>query len=142
MIRYPKDMAAQRNVRWFASVVVILTVLGSGYFAVSSLVDPGGLVPDGDQRAARIFAAYVAVRGVVLLGSMVWLLAVRSWRPLGLLLLLNATVQIGDAVIGAVLGQVPQTIGPLVFAAAMLAATWLLGGLTLTPGRRAVAAQV
>ncbi|MEU1408636.1 hypothetical protein ABZ471_41250 [Streptomyces sp. NPDC005728] len=107
----------------------------SGYFAVSSLVDPGGLVHGGDRSASRTYAAYMAARSVVLLGGMLWLLAVRAWKPLGLLLALNGTVQIADAVIGAAHHQIPQTIGPLVFAAALLPAARLLGGLTPTPGR-------
>ncbi|KUM85750.1 hypothetical protein AQI88_41590 [Streptomyces cellostaticus] len=107
----------------------------SGYFAVSGLVDPGGLVPGGDQAAPRTYAAYLAARSLVLLGAMVWLLALRAWRSLGLLLALNGAVQIGDATIGAAHHQVPQTIGPLVFAAALLIAAWLLAGRNPAPGR-------
>ncbi|MEV6036097.1 hypothetical protein AB0L65_33420 [Nonomuraea sp. NPDC052116] len=135
MIRNPKDMAPSLNVRRFGALVVLLTVVTSGYFAVSSLADPGGLVPGGDQAAPRTYAAYMAARSVVLLGGMVWLLARHAWRSLGLLLALNGAVQIGDAAIGAAHRQVPQTIGPLVFAAALLIAAWLLTGRNPTPGR-------
>lgn len=127
MIRHPNDMAPSVNVRRFGGLVALLTVVTSGYFTVSSLVDPGGLVPGGDQAAPRTYAAYMAARSIVLLGGMVWLLAIRAWRSLGLLLALNGAVQIVDAVIGAVHQQVPQTIGPLLFATALLAAARLLG---------------
>ncbi|WP_251096648.1 hypothetical protein [Streptomyces sp. Caat 7-52] len=102
-------------------------MVSSGYFTVSSLVDPGGLVAGGDEAAPRTYAAYMAARSIVLLGGLVWLLAVRAWHSLGLLLALNGAVQIVDAVIGAVHQQAPQTIGPLLFAAALLTAARLLG---------------
>ena len=111
---------------------MVLTVIASGYFTVSGLVDPGGLVPGGDQPASRTYAAYMAARSVVLLGGMIWLLAVRAWHLLGLLLALNGAVQIADALIGAAHRQVPETVGPLVFAAALLSAAWLLVGRTRT----------
>ncbi|GAA4626225.1 hypothetical protein GCM10023196_033570 [Actinoallomurus vinaceus] len=129
-------MAPSRNARRFGGAVAACTVAASGYFAVSGLVDPGGLVVGGGQAASRTYAAYMAIRGVVLLGALVWLLAVRAWRPLGLLLALNGAVQLGDAVIGAVHGQVPQTAGPVVFAVALFAAARPLGGLTANPEER------
>ncbi|GAB3983731.1 hypothetical protein GCM10029978_091330 [Actinoallomurus acanthiterrae] len=67
---------------------------------------------------------------------MIWLLGVRAWRPFGLLLALNGAVQLGDAVIGAAHGQVPQTVGPVVFAVALFATARRLGGLTTRPGER------
>ncbi|OXY98460.1 hypothetical protein BEK98_06295 [Streptomyces diastatochromogenes] len=120
-------MVPSVNARRFGGLVALLTVVTSGYFTVSSLVDPGGLVPGGDQVAPRTYAAYMAARSIVLLGGMVWLLAIRAWRSLGLLLALNGAVQIVDAVIGAVHQQVSQTIGPLLFATALLTAARLLG---------------
>jgi len=128
-------MATSVNARWFGGLVVLLTVVTSGYFAISSLVDPGRLVSGGDQAAPKTYAAYMVARSVVLLGGMVWLLALRAWHSLGLLLALNGSVQIGDAVIGAAHHQVPQTIGPLVFAAALLIAARLLTGRNPAPGR-------
>jgi hypothetical protein len=122
MIRLPNDMAPARNVRLFVTVVAILSVLGSGYFLVSGLVNPGGLVPGGDADAARTFAAYLAARGAVLLGAMLWLLAIRAWRALGLVLALNGVVQCIDAVIGVAHQQVAETVGPLCFAIALLVA--------------------
>lgn len=128
-------MVPSVNVRRFGGLVALLTVLSSGYFTVSSLTDPGGLVPGGDQAASRTYAAYMAARSIVLLGGLVWLLAVRAWRSLGLLLALNGAVQIADAVIGALHQQVPQTVGPLMFAAALLTAARLLEVRTRPLGR-------
>ncbi len=128
-------MVPSLNARRFGGLVALLNVVASGYFTVSGLVDPGGLVDGGDQAAARTYAAYMSARSIVLLGGMVLLLAMRAWRPLGLLLALNGAVQIVDTVIGAAHHQVPQTIGPLVFAAALLSAAWLLGVRVPSPGR-------
>ncbi len=127
MIQKLNDMVTLRGARWFGTIVVILTVLATGYFTVSALVDPGGLVPGGDGAAARTYAAYMAARNLVLAGSMLWLLAARSWRALALLLAINGLVQIADAVIGGVKHQIPQTLGPAAFAVALLLAAGLLG---------------
>ncbi|GGS91492.1 hypothetical protein ACFFV7_43375 [Nonomuraea spiralis] len=135
MIRQPNDMAPSLNARRFGALVAVLNVITSGYFAVTSLVDPGALVPGGDQAAPKTYAAYMVVRSVVLLGGMAWLLALRAWRALALLLAFNGAVQIGDTAIGAAHHQVPQTIGPLVFAIALLTAAWLLAGRNPAPGR-------
>src|SRR5262245_54512857 len=135
MIRYPNDKVPSRNARRYAGIVAVVTVFSSGYFTVAALVNPGGLVHGGDQAAAKTYAAYMAARSVVLLGGLIWLLAVRSWRPLGLLLAMNGAVQIGDALIGAAHQQTGQTIGPIAFAVALLVAAGLLGGLNSTPGR-------
>jgi hypothetical protein len=137
MIRQPNDMVPSRNARVFAGLVAVLSVLSSGYFTVSGLVDPGQLVPGGGAAASRTFAAYVSARSIVLLGAVIWLLAVRAWRPLGLLLALNGAVQLIDASIGAVHHQVAQTVGPVCFAVALLVAAFLLGGRKLTPGQPA-----
>jgi hypothetical protein len=106
----------------FVWLVAILTVIASGYFTVSGLVNPGALVPGGDTAAAKTFAAYLAARGAVLLGAMVWLLAVRAWRPLTLVFALNGVVQLVDMAIGVAHHQVARTVGPLCFAAALLIA--------------------
>jgi len=128
MIRLPNDMAPSRNVRVFVTSVAILTALASGYFAVSGLVSPGDLVPGGGASAAKTFAAYLAARSVVLLGAMLWLLAIRAWRPLGLLFALNGAVQCIDAIIGVAHHQLAQTVGPVCFAIALLVAARLLVG--------------
>ncbi|MGW2158949.1 hypothetical protein [Nonomuraea sp. NPDC001699] len=134
-------MATSLNARRFGALVAVLNVIASGYFAVTSLVDPGALVPGGDQAAPRTYAAYMVVRSVVLLGGMAWLLALRAWRALALLLAFNGAVQLGDTAIGAAHHQVPQTIGPLVFAVALLMAAWLLAGRNPARGRVQPASQ-
>jgi hypothetical protein len=121
MIRRPNDTYAEPWVRRTVFVTVAATVVASGYFVVRGLVDPGGLVPGGDTEAATTYATYLAARGVVLLGGLAWFAILRAWRPLALLLVLNGIVQAIDAIIGAVNGQVPETIGPAVFAAALVA---------------------
>jgi hypothetical protein len=126
MIRLPNDMAPSRNVRVFIVVVAASSALASGYFTVSGLVHPGGLVPGGGAPAAKTFAAYLAARSVVLLGAMLWLLAIRAWRPLGLLLALNGAVQCIDAIIGVAHHQLAQTVGPICFAIALLVAARLV----------------
>lgn len=130
-------MGPIRKFRLFAGGVVAAEVIASGYLTVAGLMDPGGLVPGGDSAAARTYAAYVATRSLVLLGALIWLMAARAWRPLGLVFVLNAAVQIGDTAIGLAHHQLAQTIGPLVFAALLFAAARPLGGLTWNPERRA-----
>ncbi|WP_123809695.1 hypothetical protein [Micromonospora globispora] len=115
----------------------MLTVLSSGYFTVSGLVRPGALVSGGEAAAARTYAAYLAARSIVLLGALMWLLVVRAWRALGLLLGLNGAVQLIDAAIGAAHHQIAQTVGPICFAVALFIAARKLGALTLTPGQPA-----
>jgi hypothetical protein len=134
MIRYPNNRAPSWNIRLFAAGVIAAEIIASGYFTVAGLLDPGGLVPGGDTTAARTYAAYVATRSIVLLGALIWLMAVRAWRALGLVFTLNAAVQIGDAAIGIAHHQLAQTIGPIVFAVLLLAAARPLGGLTWNPG--------
>jgi hypothetical protein len=136
MIRQPNDVVPSRNFRLFAGGVVAAEAIASGYLTVAGLLDPGGLVPGGDSAAAKTYAAYVATRSLVLLGALIWLTAVRAWRPLGLMFTLNAAVQIGDAAIGVAHHQLARTVGPLVFAAALLAAARPLGGLTWNPEGR------
>jgi len=119
-------MAPDRLRRVLISALVALTVVSSGYFAIGGLLDPGGLVPGGDAPAARVFAAYLAARSVVLLGGLILFTAARAWRPLASLLGLNAAVQLIDAVIGVTQGQIPQTLGPACFALLLGAAAWKL----------------
>jgi hypothetical protein len=125
MIRYPNDSVAISN-RVFAGVVAVATAVSSGYFTVSGLADPGGLVQGGDAPAARVYAAYMSVRSIVLIGALLAGLAARAWRALALLFVLNAAVQVGDTVLGLVQRQVAQSIGPACFAIALFAASWCL----------------
>jgi hypothetical protein len=129
MIRYPNDLVPDRKAMVFAVVVTAGTALASGYFVVAGLVNPGWLVPGGDTQAARTYASYVAARGLVLLGAALWFAAVRSWRRLGLVLVLNGAVQVLDAVVGVAGGEAVKAIGPACFAVALfLASAWLERG--------------
>jgi hypothetical protein len=136
MIWQPNDMGPSRNFRIFAGSVVAAEAITAGYLTGAGLLDPGGLVPGGDSAAAKTYAAYVATRSLVLLSALIWLMAVRAWRPLGLVFTLNAAVQIGDFAIGVAHHQLAQTVGPLVFAALLLAAARPLGGLRWNPEGR------
>lgn len=107
-------------------MVAVATILGSGYFAVAGVLNPGGLVPGGDTAAARTFAAYLAARSSVLLGGLLWSLAVRDWRMLRLVLAFNGAVQAIDTVLGALQHDVARTVGPACFAAALLWAAYRL----------------
>jgi len=120
MIRQPNDSATEVT-QAFALVTAGATVLASGYFLVRSLLDPSGLVPGGDTDAAMTYAGYMAARSIALLGGLAWFAMQRAWRPLALLLLLNGVVQALDAVLGAARHQVPQTVGPAIFAVALFA---------------------
>lgn len=125
MIRYPNN-SVTISTRVFAGAVAVTTAVSSGYFTVSGLADPGGLVQGGDAHAARVYAAYMSVRNVVLLGALLAGLAARAWRALALLFVLNGAVQVGDTVLGLVQRQVAQSIGPACFAMALFAAGWCL----------------
>jgi hypothetical protein len=132
MIRYPNDMAtdpparSRRLARAFAVAIAVATAIGSGYFAVTSAIDPGALVPGGDAHAARVYAGYVSARGIVLLGALLWCAAARAWRALSLVLVLNGFVQLLDTVLGALQHEVASTVGPACFAAALLGIGWWL----------------
>lgn len=104
-------------------MVTVVSVLGAAYFGVLGLVDPGALVPGGDAEAAQTFASYLAPRNLALAGGALVLLAMRKWDALSLILLLNAVVQAGDAILGVARGDLVQTISPVVLAAALFAAS-------------------
>lgn len=80
------------------------------------------MVPGGDADAAGVFASYMATRNLVLGGAALVLLMLRAWRPLSLVLVLMAFVQVLDAVLGAVRQEVLETVSPLVIAVALLVA--------------------
>jgi hypothetical protein len=126
MIRMPNHSDTPSTARRVAVVVALVTVVSSGYFVVAGLLDPGSLVAGGDAEAARVFAAYMSVRGVVVLGALAWCVAARRWRALSLVLVLNGLIQVLDAALGAVQQDVPRALGPALFAVALLAAAaWL-----------------
>jgi len=126
----------------FAVVVVAATVVSSGYFTVSGLVDPGGLVPGGDAHAARVYAAYMSVRSIVVLGALLSCSAARAWRALALVLALNGAVQVGDAILGVAQRQIAQSVGPACFAAALFAAGWWLTRRPRRAGEPAIGKRV
>ncbi len=122
MIRIQNDLVPTRSGQIFIAAVTLFSALGMTYFGVLGLIDPGALVPGGGTEAAQTFASYMAPRNLALAGGAVVLLARRRWRALSLVLLLNAVVQAGDAILGAVRGDAVQTISPLVLAVALFAA--------------------
>lgn len=99
-----------------------ITASGLGFFGVLGLVDPAALAPGGDAEAAEIFASYMSTRNLVLCVAAVLFLALRAWRALSLVLGLNAVVQALDAVLGAVRGDILETVSPAVIAVVLLAA--------------------
>lgn len=122
MIRIPNDYEPKSSTQWLVGVITVLSAVGLGYFAVVGLTDPGSLVPDGDSDAAGVFAGYMATRNVVLAGAALVLLAIRAWRPLSLVLALNALIQVLDAVLGAARQELLETVSPAIIAVALLAA--------------------
>lgn len=106
----------------FVGAVSLFTAAGLAFFGLLGLVDPGVLVPGGDAEAARVFAGFMGPRNLALGGAAVVLLFMGRWRALGLVLVLNAIVQAGDAILGAVRGELLQTISPALIAVALLAA--------------------
>jgi hypothetical protein len=113
-------------VRIFVGVVTVLTVLGLTYFTVMGLLDPAALVPGGDAEAAKTFAGYMSTRNIVMGGAALVLLVMRAWRPLGLVLALNAAVQVLDTVLGLARADVVATVGPALISAALVAAVAVL----------------
>jgi hypothetical protein len=119
MIRHPNRWAPEEI---FAAVASALILVVSGYFAVAGVLAPGSVVPGGEAHAARIFAGYLAVRSVLLLGALGWAAAVRHRTALPLLLVLNALVQAGDVAVGVAQHQVSRIAGPALAALVLFAA--------------------
>jgi hypothetical protein len=136
MIRLPNDKLPELKWRRVAAWVTVLTAVGSGYFVVLGLFDPGGLLPGGDGPAARVLGAYVGVRSAVLVVAALWLLLRRNWRALAVVLALNGAVQVLDTVLGVTRHQAVEAIGPALFAVALFVACTGLArpGIT-TPAR-------
>lgn len=128
MIRYPNDMATDRLGRAVAAIVVTATAAATGYLMVTGFTDPARLLPGSAAPAARTLTLYETVRTAVLIGAAVLLLLARRWRPLRLLLILNAITQCGDALIGLTARHsAAGTLGSACFAAALAYAAWRLG---------------
>lgn len=83
-----------------AAVATVVAVLGLGFFGVLGLVDPAALATGGNTEAARTFASYMSTRNLAMGGAALLLLALRAWRGLSLVLVLNAVVQALDARVG------------------------------------------
>jgi hypothetical protein len=126
MIRIQNDFVPDRPVRIFVGVVTVLTVLGLAYFTVMGLLNPAALAPGGDAEAAKTFAGYMSTRNIVMGGAALVLLVMRAWRPLGLVLALNAAVQVLDTVLGLARTDVVATVGPALISAALIAAVAVL----------------
>lgn len=108
------------------ALLTLASAAGLAYFSVIGLADPGKLVEGGGTDGAKVFAGYMAVRGIVLIAALVGLLAMRAWRPLAWFLAFDAAVQFGDTVLGIENGKVAETIGPAVFTVLLaVAAIWL-----------------
>lgn len=106
-----------------AAVATVVAVLGLGFFGVLGLVDPAALATGGDTEAARTFASYMSTRNLAMGGAALLLLALRAWRGLSLVLVLNAVVQALDALLGLVRQDVVETVAPAVIAVALFAAS-------------------
>lgn len=126
MILIPNDLAPNRSRLIFAVAVTVFTVLGLLYYGVLGLVDPKALTPGGDIEAAQTFAGYMAVRNLVLAAAAVLLLALRSWRGVAMILILNGLIQACDTVLGAINHEVATTVAPAIIAAALFTAATLL----------------
>lgn len=110
-------MASDWRGKRFAVVTMGLTALTSAYLTVQGMRDPGTVLAGGDESAARVLGYYVAVRTITLSGAAVAASAARAWGGLRLLLVVNGTVQLGDAVVGAWQHDVVRAAGPACFAA-------------------------
>lgn len=122
MIRIQNDYVPKRAGQIFVGVVTVFAGLGMLVFAGLGLLDPGAMLPGGDAEAASVFAGYMAARNVVLGGAALVLLALRAWRPLSLVLVLNGLVQVLDMVLGAFRGELLETVSPAIIAVALFAA--------------------
>lgn len=108
--------------------MVTATAVATGYLIVTGITDPARLLPGAAAPAARTLTLYETVRTAVLIGAAAVLLLTRHWRPLRLLLILNAITQCGDVMIGmTVRHSAAATLGPACFAAALAYAAWRLG---------------
>lgn len=121
-------MVTDRTGRVVAAVVVATTAVATGYLVVMGFTDPARLLPGSAAPAARTLTLYETVRTTVLIGAAALLLLRKRWRPLRMLLILNAVTQSGDALIGiAARHSAAGTTGPACFAAALAYAAWRLG---------------
>ena len=107
----------------------VVAALGSGGSAVAAVVDPGVLLPEGNEvtPAAEFYTKYFAARSVPLSTIVAALILLRSTNWLGAFLVFAGLVQAADALIGVSYRNRQQTFAPAAAAAIHLAsARWLL----------------
>ncbi len=105
--------------------------LGSGGFAVAAVVDPGLLLPQGNEvtPAVEFYARYFAARSLPLSATVVALILRKSTHRLRAFLVLAGLVQAADALILVSYRNRGQALAPAAAAVVHLAsARWLLRG--------------
>jgi hypothetical protein len=111
-----------------ASLVTALNVLVASAFSIIGIVSPLLILPAADSanHASFIFALYAAARTIPL--ALFALAAIRSQEPLALLILggLAGVVQLLDAAIGIVQGDIAKTVAPLAIAALQFGSLYFL----------------
>jgi hypothetical protein len=116
---------------WTIAVANAAAALGSGGFAVAAVVNPGLLLPEGNEvtPAAEFYAKMFAARSLPLSAAVTALILLRSTDRLSAFLIVAGVVQAADALIGASYRNRGQTLAPAAAAALHFAsARWLLRG--------------
>ncbi len=115
-------------VRWTIDAANAVAALGSGGSAVAVLVDPGLLLPEGQEvtPAAEFYAKMYAARSLPLSAMVVAFILLRSHSWLGAFLVFAGVVQAADSLIGASYRIRGQAIVPAAAAAIHLASAWWL----------------
>lgn len=127
---------SRREVRIWLVVLNVASALISAVFGVLALVDPSANpgVSGALSQAATSYAALYGVRAVAIAAAVCWLaLADRHTGPRRLIpvLALAGVVQVGDAVIGAVVHVPAMGIGAAVAAVIHLGSAALLHRTTM-----------
>lgn len=101
------------------SVVTAANVLIASGFAIAGIFVPKSVLPAGydPTNASLIFAMYAAARTIPLALFVLIAIYRRSTSALLVLGTLAGAVQLVDAAIGAVQGDLGKSIGPLIIAA-------------------------
>ena len=111
-----------------ASIVTGINVLVASGFSLAALVSPQSVLPGADapSRASQIFALYAAARTIPLALCVFAAIYRQSAKALLVLGALAGVVQLLDAGVGALQGDVGKTIGPLVIAALQFVSVFFL----------------